>query len=215
MGSKHCPGHPRHPVRRHLRRRRPAHRSSRPCSWSRVLAGSALFASGFTLGMQQSLAPGTSAGEQQMFDPFWEAYRKISAEYVGGYDPKLLVEGAIKGMFGALDDPYSSYMTSQEYRDSLSGISGEFEGIGATMSALDEQPAGLRTTGTRLPPRRRERHRGLTGAGRRGPHGRPADRRRRGQRSRARPSTRPCGTCAVPRAPTFACRCCAGMNRSS
>jgi carboxyl-terminal processing protease len=103
-----------------------------------VLAGSALFASGFTLGIQQSLAPGTSAGEQQMFDPFWEAYRKIRAEYVGGYDPKLLVEGAIKGMFGALDDPYSSYMTSQEYRDSLSGISGEFEGIGASMSALDD-----------------------------------------------------------------------------
>ena len=49
------------------------------------------------------------------------------------------MEGAIKGMFGALDDPYSSYMTSQEYRDSLSGISGEFEGIGATMAALDDR----------------------------------------------------------------------------
>ena len=114
-----------------------------------VLAGSALFASGFTLGIQQSLAPGTSAGEQQMFDPFWEAYRKIRAEYVGGYDPKLLVEGAIKGMFGALDDPYSSYMTSQEYRDSLSGISGEFEGIGATMSALDDARRDVRAARAR------------------------------------------------------------------
>ena len=103
-----------------------------------VLAGSALFASGFTLGIQQSLAPGTSADEQQVFDPFWEAYRKIRAQYVGGYDPALLVQGAIKGMFGALNDPYSSYMTQQEYSDSLSGISGEFEGIGASMSALDD-----------------------------------------------------------------------------
>ncbi len=103
-----------------------------------VLAGSALFASGFTLGIQQSLAPGTDAGEQGLFDPFWEAYGKIRAEYVGSYDPKLVVEGAIKGMFGALDDPFSSYMTSEEYHDSLSQVSGEFEGIGATMSAQDD-----------------------------------------------------------------------------
>ncbi len=103
-----------------------------------ILAGSALFAAGFTLGLQQSLTPGTGAAEQDLFDPFWEAYRKISADYVGSYDPKLLVEGAIKGMFGALDDPYSSYMTQQEYEASLSGITGEFEGIGATMSAEDD-----------------------------------------------------------------------------
>ena len=103
-----------------------------------ILAGSALFAAGFTLGLQQSLTPGTGAAEQDLFDPFWEAYRKINADYVGSYDPKLLVEGAIKGMFGALDDPYSSYMTQQEYEASLSGITGEFEGIGATMSAEDD-----------------------------------------------------------------------------
>ncbi len=103
-----------------------------------VLAGSALFASGFTLGLQQSLAPGTSAGEQELFDPFWEAYRKITTEYVGSYDPKQLVEGAIKGMFGALGDPYSSYMTQEEYSNSLSQVSGAFEGIGATMAAEDD-----------------------------------------------------------------------------
>ena len=31
-------------------------------------------------------------------------------------------------MFTALGDPYSQYLTSQEYKDSLRGISGEFEG---------------------------------------------------------------------------------------
>lgn len=103
-----------------------------------VLAGAALFAAGFTLGLQQSLTPGTGAAEQELFEPFWEAYRKISTEYVGSYEPRLLVEGAIKGMFGALGDPYSSYMTQEEYESSLSGISGEFEGIGATMAAQDD-----------------------------------------------------------------------------
>ena len=100
-----------------------------------VLAGSALFAAGFTLGLQQSLTPGTGESEQELFAPFWEAYRKVTSEYVGTYDPSDLVEGAIQGMFGALGDPYSSYMTSDEYRQSLEGIEGSFEGIGANMDA--------------------------------------------------------------------------------
>jgi carboxyl-terminal processing protease len=37
-------------------------------------------------------------------------------------------------MIDALGDPYSSYLTSDEYRDSLQGISGQFEGIGAEIS---------------------------------------------------------------------------------
>lgn len=105
-----------------------------------ILSGSALFASGFTLGLQQALAPGTPSGERDLFDPFWEAYRKITTEYVGLVEPKDLVEGAIGGMFEAVDDPYSSYMTSQEYRNSLGGVSGEFEGIGARMTT--ESPTG-------------------------------------------------------------------------
>jgi carboxyl-terminal processing protease len=103
-----------------------------------VLSGSALFASGFTLGLQQALAPGTASNERDLFEPFWEAYRKITTEYVGEVEPKTLVEGAIGGMFDAVDDPYSSYMTSQEYEDSLGGLSGEFEGIGAEMNAQRE-----------------------------------------------------------------------------
>jgi carboxyl-terminal processing protease len=34
-------------------------------------------------------------------------------------------------MIGALGDPYSAYLTSEEYRTSLQGLSGQFEGIGA------------------------------------------------------------------------------------
>jgi carboxyl-terminal processing protease len=34
-------------------------------------------------------------------------------------------------MIAALGDPYSSYLTSDEFKQSLQGISGEFEGIGA------------------------------------------------------------------------------------
>lgn len=112
-----------------------------------VLAGSALFAAGFTLGLQQSLTPGTGESEQELFAPFWEAYRKVTSEYVGAYEPKALVEGAIQGMFGALDDPYSSYMTSDEYQRSLEGIEGSFEGIGATMASRGPDGTACATLG--------------------------------------------------------------------
>jgi carboxyl-terminal processing protease len=102
-----------------------------------VLAGGALFVSGFTLGQQRGLTPGTSADRQAQFQPFWDAYNKITSEYVGDYDQHKLVEGAIGGLFQALGDPYSAYMSSEDFRKSLSGISGQFEGIGAEMTSRD------------------------------------------------------------------------------
>ena len=53
-------------------------------------------------------------------------------------------------MIGALDDPYSLYLTSDEFKDSLRSISGEFEGIGATIGTVDA--AGATSTCTTLAP---------------------------------------------------------------
>src|SRR4051812_47578322 len=114
-----------------------------------VLAGSALFVSGWSLGRQATLTPGTPVGEAQAFQPFWDTYRAVTERYAGGdVDRKALIEGAIKGMIGALGDPYSMYLSSQEYRESLQGISGEFEGIGATIGAVDA--SGATSSCTRL-----------------------------------------------------------------
>ncbi|HET7829002.1 MAG TPA: S41 family peptidase [Candidatus Limnocylindrales bacterium] len=103
-----------------------------------VLAGSALFVSGWSLGRQAALTPGTPADEAADFQPFWDTYAAVTERYAGGaVDRKALIEGAIKGMIGALDDPYSLYLTSEEFKDSLRSISGEFEGIGATIGTVD------------------------------------------------------------------------------
>ena len=86
-----------------------------------------------------------------MFQPFWDTYRAVTDRYAGGdVDRKALVEGAIKGMIGALDDPYSQYLTSEEFKPSLQGISGEFEGIGATIGTVDA--AGATSSCTDLGP---------------------------------------------------------------
>ena len=110
-----------------------------------VLAGSALFVAGFSLGRESALTPGTPSGAADAFQPFWDTYSAITDRYAGGaVDQKSLVEGAIKGMIGALDDPYSLYMTSDEFKASLQGIAGQFEGIGATIGTVDG--AGETTT---------------------------------------------------------------------
>ena len=103
-----------------------------------VLAGSALFFAGFSLGRQSALTPGTPSGDADAFQPFWDTYSAITDRYAGGdVDRKSLVEGAIKGMIGALGDPYSQYMTSDEFKASLQGLAGQFEGIGATIGTVD------------------------------------------------------------------------------
>jgi carboxyl-terminal processing protease len=100
-----------------------------------LLAGGALFMSGYTMGRQTALEPGTPVNEDAAFRPFWDTYRTINERYAGGdVDRNAIVQGAIRGMIEALGDPYSSYLTSKEYHDSLQGISGEFEGIGAEIA---------------------------------------------------------------------------------
>jgi carboxyl-terminal processing protease len=102
-----------------------------------VLGGAGLFASGFLLGRESALAPGAGDDRQALFQPFWDTYNDITSNYVGDKNQHLLVEGAIKGLFEALGDPFSFYMTEEEYQASLTGISGEFEGIGAEMATQD------------------------------------------------------------------------------
>jgi carboxyl-terminal processing protease len=97
-----------------------------------VLAGGALFMAGFSLGRRDLSQPGTPASDEKAFDPFWNTYHTIVDRYAGGpVDKTKLIEGAIKGMIAALDDPYSSYLTAEEFQATLQGISGQFEGIGA------------------------------------------------------------------------------------
>jgi carboxyl-terminal processing protease len=101
-----------------------------------VLGGSALFISGYSMGRQSDTQPGTPAFEEQAFTPFWDTYDTIKDRYAGEEVPRdTLIQGAIRGMIDALGDPYSAYMTSEEYRKSLQGISGQFEGIGAEIAA--------------------------------------------------------------------------------
>ena len=101
-----------------------------------ILAGSALFMSGYSLGRQAAGDPGTPASEEQAFQPFWDTYHSISDRYaLGAVDQVSVIQGAIRGMIDSLGDPYSAYLSAEDYRKSLQGISGQFEGIGAEITS--------------------------------------------------------------------------------
>ncbi len=112
-----------------------------------LMAGGALFMSGYSMGRQGAVEPGTPIGQDEAFRPFWDTYHTIDGRYAGGeVDREVLIQGAIRGMIDSLGDPYSSYLTSEEYRRSLEGISGEFEGIGARIAT--EAPDGTQGCAT-------------------------------------------------------------------
>lgn len=58
----------------------------------------------------------------------------VEAEQI---DDRLLYEGAIQGLFDALNDPHSTYINPETYAVSRNDFSGAFFGIGATVSRQD------------------------------------------------------------------------------
>ena len=107
-----------------------------------VLAGGALFMSGFLVGQRSAEQPGTPATAQDSFQPFWDTYDTIIKRFAGGtVDQQAMIRGAIKGMVDSLGDPYSAYLTPDEYREGLQDLSGQFEGIGAEIGTRDAKGA--------------------------------------------------------------------------
>lgn len=70
-----------------------------------------------------------------------QAWETILRDYVENdqIDTEALAQGAVRGMIAALNDPYTSYLTPDDYQLSLTGLEGSFEGIGAYVTIKDEQ----------------------------------------------------------------------------
>ena len=80
-----------------------------------------------------SFAQGAGKNSQygMIFD---EMMRFIKTYYVEDVDEKTLFEGAMKGMFESLGDPYSVFMTEKEMEDLSDTTTGQFGGVGLYIS---------------------------------------------------------------------------------
>ncbi|MDE5898059.1 MAG: S41 family peptidase [Treponemataceae bacterium] len=69
----------------------------------------------------------------------------VQRNYVDEIDPKTLYEGAMKGLMNSLGDPYTSYLDTDTIRDLSDTTTGNFGGVGLTISkpieSTPEKPA--------------------------------------------------------------------------
>lgn len=68
-----------------------------------------------------------------------QSFGAIKTGYLEDVNDEELIEGALKGMLEALDDPYTYYKDPAATARDLEDQSGSFEGIGAVLTALDRQ----------------------------------------------------------------------------
>lgn len=73
------------------------------------------------------------------FSAIAELYERITSEAVEAPGDEELLEGAIEGMLGTLDDPYAVYYDSEEFADFNEMLDGTFSGVGLM---LEETPEG-------------------------------------------------------------------------
>lgn len=62
----------------------------------------------------------------------------VKKNYVDGVEDSVLMEGAMKGVFEALKDPYSVYLTAPEFKSLTEATSGSFGGIGVIVTKSEE-----------------------------------------------------------------------------
>lgn len=70
------------------------------------------------------------ASDTAKYSELFDVRKALIANYDGEVDDKKLLEGAIKGMTNSLKDPYTTYMTKEEYDNYNKENSGEYIGIG-------------------------------------------------------------------------------------
>ena len=88
---------------------------------------------------------GSKASSFQYMRKINSVFDFVQQNYVDEIDPVVLYEGALKGMFEALGDPYSVYLDSDYMRDLTDTTEGSFGGVGLTISkpveSTPEKPA--------------------------------------------------------------------------
>jgi len=104
-----------------------------------------LFTAGYTFGQSQ-FAPvhlplralATPNEAEQAFQPFWETWRFLHAEYFDQpLDDNILAEGAIEGMLAKLGDANTRYLSPENEQASRQSFQGNIEGIGAEVTNMD------------------------------------------------------------------------------
>lgn len=89
-----------------------------------------------------ALAQPDTADTEEYLRIFEEVFRYIRENYVEEIDPTVLLEGAMKGMFDTLDDPYSYFLDATDMSSLGLTTNGSFGGVGLTISKQTRSSVG-------------------------------------------------------------------------
>ncbi|NOY09669.1 MAG: S41 family peptidase [Spirochaetes bacterium] len=87
----------------------------------------------------KALAANKEADAQRYLGLFYDVFQFVRDNYVdeSKVQPKKLIDGALKGMFESLGDPYSMYLTADEMRQLTDTTTGRFGGVGLIITKVD------------------------------------------------------------------------------
>ncbi len=81
--------------------------------------------------------PADVTTDDERFVPFWDLWTTVHDQYQN-LDDNALMEGSLRGMVASIGDPHTDYMDPETFAQINESMSGEYEGIGAT---VDQDPA--------------------------------------------------------------------------
>jgi carboxyl-terminal processing protease len=96
-------------------------------------------------GSSQSVLQGTTPVQQnrRYHTVIQNVFNFIQNHYVEEIDPQVIFEGAMNGMFSALEDPYSTYLSESDMKDMNDTTQGNFGGVGLNIiKATSPRPDG-------------------------------------------------------------------------
>lgn len=76
--------------------------------------------------------------ETGQYEKFLALKEYLNKNYYRELDEEKLMEGAIKGMFDSIDDPYTLYMDDKEFGDLMTRTQGTYGGIGVIVTPGDD-----------------------------------------------------------------------------
>jgi carboxyl-terminal processing protease len=91
---------------------------------------------GYTLGEKKSPASAVAGAD---LAPFWKAWQILDSQYFGGTDKAKEVSGAISGLVGSVNDPYTVYLPPSQNSVFQADLQGSFGGIGAELAVKNSQ----------------------------------------------------------------------------
>lgn len=89
---------------------------------------------GIIMGTLATLAGAVGSSNGDKYSKMDEIYTYIENGYYKETNMDELMEGAYKGLVQGLEDPYSAYMTKDEYSNWITNLQGEYSGIGVTFT---------------------------------------------------------------------------------